>query len=292
MNNNHYDEFSYSPMAKNRKMKISRRLQARVVHTTGVAQPQACNLGERNTTQKQPIFTYLHQHLFTCNSATACHYIDANEEILKHTNQWSLRYRTRSPQSVFNPILRTIECGGGGDERLLHNNPQTPAHTSQIEPLQESTTSDSMEQSCLSAPLMAIHMKQKERRHVVKEAMLSFFARESTNINSKYNTNEKRVTFQYPLVTSIFLIPRINDEDIHRFFFTDVELEQLEQDSRNTLDSENIESVLLANSSPNNNKFNGIYYVLQRSCNEADTWTNTYSMTMTDQPYARTTHTL
>ena len=145
------------------------------------------------------------------------------EEACAAIRSWTSVCRQVSPRSVFSPILRIISCGGS--ERV----------DSSIQQSRISQSSKNYE-CCFYLPLEALSAYEKWRSQKTKVVMASLVCTKS----------QKHVTFHEALVSSIIEIPRILDQDRHDFFFTELELEQLEIDRTTTSETENIEMVLIA----------------------------------------------
>jgi len=168
-------------------------------------------------------------------------------------NETSQDPHTRK-NSLFHPVFRMIECNGMNedvDPTIETNHHSFPSIESQSSSSQDSVlsvkieslyrgitsedSSDHHHNDCdLLSPIDTLWNLHRTRKRVSQQAMVSFFQKTSQGIQHSTTAVRKSVAFQNPLVTSIKQIPRIEVQDIHKFFYTDDELIQLYKQQSNS----------------------------------------------------------
>jgi len=172
-----------------------------------------------------------------------------------HSQQQPWDYGHKSSSPFFHPLFRIIECGrteGTYYSTMEKNITSMSINDCKCEkPFQPLSSSSSnmyhkthnnkvpwldVAQGSLHLPATTIKSHRPRvttTTRIANQALLSSLARKRHDHgihNSKENTSiiiPKRLRFHNPLVSFIVYIPKIQKEDIHHLFFSDVELEQL-----------------------------------------------------------------
>ena len=170
---------------------------------------------------------------------------------------------TTTRKSFFNPVFRIVECGGSDVNSTLPHNTSFDSDSSngsvlssKMESLYHTMSSEDVSDkndcSVLPPSLHSLWGRHRARKRVAKQAMFSFFSRESAGIPSKQLVH-KRVSFQNPLVNSVTQIPRIQEADMHHFFFSDQELAHLYKERGGSSQAVDDHEIFAIDSSTHNN---------------------------------------
>ena len=104
------------------------------------------------------------------------------------------------------------------------------------------------------ATLLA-HAMEDDDGHIIDPQLLKKLQAKAANGSSHTKKKKKRVKFDYPPIKSLRTCPRADPKDLPNLFFTEAEMEQIEDDRYSTMNTDDVE--IVAVSQPNGKESRG-----------------------------------